>query len=48
MKSTLGIIISDSKLTIIGFTMSEAFEYVDSLWSFLRKTYQKLHGVVLL
>ncbi|RLG76409.1 MAG: hypothetical protein DRO23_01020 [Thermoprotei archaeon] len=41
MKSTLGIIISDSKLTIIGFTMSEAFEYVDSLWSFLRKNLPK-------
>lgn len=41
MKSTLSIIISDSKLTIVGFTMSEAFEYVDSLWSFLRENLPK-------
>jgi len=37
VKQTLGIIISDSKLTVLGFSMSEAFEYVEKLWSKLKK-----------
>ena len=36
MEAALSIIIAETKVTIIGFTMSEAFEYIDTLWDFLR------------
>lgn len=37
VKQTLGIIISDSKLTVLGFSISEAFEYVEKIWEKLKK-----------
>lgn len=37
VKQTLGIVISESKLTILGFSISEAFEYVEKLWDKLKK-----------
>lgn len=41
MSKSLNILINESKLTIIGFSMSEAFEYVDKLWKVLRKNIPK-------
>ncbi|RLG73289.1 MAG: hypothetical protein DRO23_09280 [Thermoprotei archaeon] len=41
MEVPLSIIIAETKVTIIGFTMSEAFEYVDTLWNFLRENLPK-------
>ena len=36
-RQTLGVIISDSKLTILGFSIGEAFEYVEKIWEKLKK-----------